>query len=95
LQIQGTLDQSWPELPAITELREIRENMGRALAGVVLTGKYAPILGARKIGQLRDNIASLEVSLTPEQVALLDEASKTDAGTKKVTIVSPKIASPF
>ena len=35
-----------------------------------------PIIGARKISQLQDNIASLEVSLTPEQVALLDEASK-------------------
>ena len=39
-----------------------------------------PVIGARKITQLEDTIAGREVSLTPEQVALLDEASKVDVG---------------
>ena len=39
-----------------------------------------PIIGARKLTQLEDNLASLTLTLTPEQVALLDEASKIDLG---------------
>lgn len=39
-------------------------------------GVVSPIFGARTLEQLEQNIASLEVSLTPEQMARLDEASK-------------------
>jgi diketogulonate reductase-like aldo/keto reductase len=39
-----------------------------------------PIIGARKLEQLRDNLASLELKLTPEQVRTLDEASQIDLG---------------
>ena len=39
-----------------------------------------PIVGARKLTQLEDNIASLTLSLTPDQLASLDEASKIELG---------------
>jgi len=39
-----------------------------------------PIIGARKFAQFQDNMASLEVTLSPEQVKSLDEASTIDLG---------------
>jgi aryl-alcohol dehydrogenase-like predicted oxidoreductase len=39
-----------------------------------------PIIGARKLDQLRDNLASLELVLTPGQVKTLDDASRIDLG---------------
>ena len=35
-----------------------------------------PIVGARKLDQFKDNLASLEVKLDPAQVGRLDQASK-------------------
>jgi aryl-alcohol dehydrogenase-like predicted oxidoreductase len=67
-------------------LQSVSKQTGRSKAQIALAWlRYRPvpvipIIGARKIGQLQDNIASIEVSLTPEQVALLDEASKIDLG---------------
>jgi diketogulonate reductase-like aldo/keto reductase len=39
-----------------------------------------PIIGARKLSQLHDNLASLEVTLSPDQLKTLDEASHVDLG---------------
>jgi len=39
-----------------------------------------PIIGARKLPQLEDNIASLSLSLTADQVKRLDEASEIEMG---------------
>ena len=39
-----------------------------------------PIIGAGKLSQLQDNLASLELSLSAEQVQALDEASQIDLG---------------
>jgi diketogulonate reductase-like aldo/keto reductase len=39
-----------------------------------------PILGARKLSQLQDNLASFDVLLSTEQVQVLDEASEIDLG---------------
>ena len=36
------------------------------------------IIGATKVAQLQDNIASLEVTLLPEQIATLNAASEPD-----------------
>jgi len=43
-------------------------------------GTVVPLLGARKVEQLRDNLGALEVLLTPEQSARLDEASDVPKG---------------
>ena len=39
-----------------------------------------PIIGARKLPQLQDNLASVEVSLSADQLKTLDEASRIDLG---------------
>ncbi|MBV8894361.1 MAG: aldo/keto reductase [Acidobacteria bacterium] len=39
-----------------------------------------PIISARRVAQLQDNLASLELDLSAEHVNLLDEASSIDAG---------------
>ena len=39
-----------------------------------------PIIGARKLSQLEDNLASLELKLSDVQVKTLDEASQIELG---------------
>jgi aryl-alcohol dehydrogenase-like predicted oxidoreductase len=42
----------------------------------VQPGVSSTIIGARRIGQLEDNVKSLDVSLTPEQLGRLDALTK-------------------
>lgn len=42
--------------------------------------RVIPIIGAKKEGQLEENLASLDFSLTDEQMQRLDDASKIDLG---------------
>jgi len=39
-----------------------------------------PIIGARKLSQLQDNLASFDLTLSAEQVKTLDEASRIELG---------------
>jgi diketogulonate reductase-like aldo/keto reductase len=39
-----------------------------------------PIIGARKLSKLQDNLASFDLALSGEQVKALDEASQIDPG---------------
>jgi len=39
-----------------------------------------PILGARKLTQLQDNLASFDLALTPDQFKILEDASHIDLG---------------
>jgi aryl-alcohol dehydrogenase-like predicted oxidoreductase len=39
-----------------------------------------PIIGARKLSQLQDNLASFDLTLSPEQLKTLDEASRIEPG---------------
>ena len=39
-----------------------------------------PIIGARKLTQLQDNLASSELVLSPNQVSVLDDASGIELG---------------
>ncbi len=43
-------------------------------------GSIVPILGARRLNQIRDNLNSLDVSLPEEHLRQLDEASRIDLG---------------
>ena len=70
----------------VTAVKEIAVETGRSMAQVALAwlGTRAvpviPIIGARKLSQLQDNLASFNVTLTADQVKTLDEASKIDLG---------------
>jgi aryl-alcohol dehydrogenase-like predicted oxidoreductase len=47
----------------------------RAQSGVII-----PIVGARKLTQFQDNLASIEVTLSPEHLQRLDEVSQIEVG---------------
>lgn len=75
-------DRNWRVLDA---LRAVAEQAGRPLAQVALAwastqpGVTSPILGASTVEQLRDNLASLDIGLTAEQLQTLDESSALEA----------------
>jgi aryl-alcohol dehydrogenase-like predicted oxidoreductase len=70
----------------VSALRQVSEQTGRSLAQVALAWlRYRPvpvipIIGSRRIAQLEDNLASLTLTLSPEQVTALDEASAIEMG---------------
>jgi len=51
-----------------------------------------PIIGGRKVEQLKENIAALDISLTPEQVRRIEEASPFDPGFPNNFIVGVPLA---
>ncbi len=71
---------------AVAALKTVAGQTGRSLAQVALAWlRYRhqpiiPILGARKLAQLQDNLASLELSLSAEQVRLLEDATCIEMG---------------
>jgi aryl-alcohol dehydrogenase-like predicted oxidoreductase len=70
----------------VSALKKISQQVGRSLAQVALAWlrhreiPVIPIVGARRIAQLEDNLASLELELTPAQVSALNEASAIEMG---------------
>src|SRR4029077_16309791 len=70
----------------VAAVKAVSDETGRSLAQVALAWlRYRPvpvipILGARKLSQLQDNLASFALSLSAEQVRALDEASQIDLG---------------
>lgn len=74
-------DRNWRVLDA---LRTVAAQVDRPLAQVALawvsaqSGITSPILGASKLEQLHDNLDSLEICLTSEQLQMLDESSALD-----------------
>jgi aryl-alcohol dehydrogenase-like predicted oxidoreductase len=70
----------------VAAVKKVSDETGRSLAQVALAWlqhrpvPVIPIIGARKLTQLQDNLASLELALSPDQVKTLDEASQIDPG---------------
>jgi aryl-alcohol dehydrogenase-like predicted oxidoreductase len=70
----------------VAGVEEIAKEIGRTPAQVALNwlrlGPYSviPILGARKLEQIEDNLGCLDFQLSPEQVAKLDAASTVALG---------------
>src|ERR1700691_1323648 len=70
----------------VAALKKVSQQVGHSAAQVALAWlRYRdipviPIVGARSVAQLQDNLASLELKLTSEQVAALDEASAIEMG---------------
>ncbi|WP_405828306.1 aldo/keto reductase [Streptomyces sp. NBC_01176] len=69
------------EYPVIDTVAEVADELGTTSAAVSLAwlrareGTVVPILGARRVDHLENNLAGLEVTLTPEQLRRLDEVS--------------------
>ena len=74
-------EKNWATLAA---LKTVAEEVGKPLAQVALAwASVQPavsslIIGATKVEQLQDNIASLDVTLSGEQIATLNRASEPD-----------------
>jgi aryl-alcohol dehydrogenase-like predicted oxidoreductase len=72
--------------PIISALKSVSEQVGRTMAQVALawlryrTLPVIPIIGARKVTQLQDNLASLDLELSAEQLKSLDGASRIELG---------------
>jgi aryl-alcohol dehydrogenase-like predicted oxidoreductase len=70
----------------VAAVRGVAGEVHQSLAQVALAWlRYRPvpvipIIGARKLSQLQDNLASFDLSLCTEQVQALDEASQIDLG---------------
>ncbi len=70
----------------VAAVKTVADECGRSMAQVALAWlrhrpvPVIPILGARKLSQLEDNLASLDLTLSPEQVKTLDDASHIDLG---------------
>jgi aryl-alcohol dehydrogenase-like predicted oxidoreductase len=70
----------------VAAVKAVAGQTGRSMAQVALAWlrhrsvPVTPIIGARKVAQLQDNLASLELDLSAEQVKSLDEASSIEAG---------------
>jgi aryl-alcohol dehydrogenase-like predicted oxidoreductase len=70
----------------VAAAKKVSEETGRSMAQVALAWlRYReipiiPIIGARRIAQLQDNLNSLTLDLTPEQVSALDQASAIELG---------------
>jgi aryl-alcohol dehydrogenase-like predicted oxidoreductase len=72
--------------PIISAVKSVSEQTGRTMAQVALawlrhqTVPVIPIIGARKVSQLQDNLASLDLELSAEQLKRLDRASRIELG---------------
>jgi aryl-alcohol dehydrogenase-like predicted oxidoreductase len=70
----------------VAAVKTVADQIGKSMAQVALAWlRYRPvpvipIIGARKLSQLQDNLASLDVSLSSDQLKLLGDASKIDLG---------------
>lgn len=78
-------------------VKEVASELGRTPAQVALAwalnapGVTAPVVGARTIAQLEDNLGALQVDLTPSQLARLDEVSAIDLGNPHALLASDHI----
>src|SRR5580700_2647887 len=72
--------------PVISAVKSVSTQVGRSMGQVALawlryqTVPVIPIIGARKVSQLRDNLASLNLELSAEQLKSLDGASRIEPG---------------
>ncbi len=84
--MKGFLPEQQRTERAVAAVKAVADQTGRSLAQVALAWlRYRelpviPILGARKLSQLQDNLASLDLALSAEQMNTLDEASRIELG---------------
>ena len=70
----------------VAAVKSVADETGRSLAQVALAWlRYRPvpvipIIGARKLAQFQDNLASFDLTLSADQLKTLDEASRIEPG---------------
>jgi aryl-alcohol dehydrogenase-like predicted oxidoreductase len=84
--MKGFLPEQQRAERVVAAVKNVADEVGRSLAQVSLAWLRSrpvpviPIIGARKLSQLQDNLASFELTLSSDQVKTLDEASKIELG---------------
>jgi aryl-alcohol dehydrogenase-like predicted oxidoreductase len=84
--MKGFMPEQQRASRVVAAVKAVSDQVGRSMAEVALAWlRYRPvpvipIIGARKLSQLQDNLASFALSLSTEQVQALDEASQIDLG---------------
>jgi len=84
--MKGFMPEQQRASRVVAAVKAVSDQTGRSMAQVALAWlRYRPvpvipIIGARKLSQLKDNLASFGLSLSTEQVKALDEASQIDLG---------------
>jgi aryl-alcohol dehydrogenase-like predicted oxidoreductase len=79
----------------VRAVKTVSEQSGRSMAQVALAWlgtrpvPVIPILGARRLSQLEDNLASFQGELSREHLKLLDDASRIDPGFPNKMFVNP------
>jgi aryl-alcohol dehydrogenase-like predicted oxidoreductase len=90
-RLSGEMMQNWmPEKQRtqriVSALRTVAGEVNRSLAQVAIAWldqrktPVIPIIGARKVHQLQDNLAAAELKLSPAQISALDAASQIEMG---------------
>ena len=70
----------------VAAVKSVSDEIGRSMAQVALAWlRYCPvpvipIIGARKLSQFQDNLASFDVTLSADHLKTLDEASVIELG---------------
>jgi len=70
----------------VAAVKAVADQAGRSMAQVALAwlrsrpAPVIPIIGARKLSQLEDNLASIDLSLSADQLKALEEASRIELG---------------
>jgi aryl-alcohol dehydrogenase-like predicted oxidoreductase len=84
--LKGFMPEQQRTTRILTAVKTVSEQIGRSMAQVALawlryrTVPVIPLIGARKLSQLQDNLASFDFELSAEQVKSLDEASRIELG---------------
>jgi aryl-alcohol dehydrogenase (NADP+) len=76
--VGGPRDDEFDVIDTVAAIAEEHETTSAAVALAWLLARpqtVVPIVGARRLAHLEDNLAGLEVNLSPEQLRVLDEAS--------------------
>ncbi len=84
-------------LAIVDVVKEVAAELDRTPAQVGLAwtlqnpGVTTPVVGARTLAQLQENLGALEVDLTADQVARLDEVSAIDLGFPHAMLASDHV----
>src|SRR5262249_24691706 len=95
LRLRDFLPEEKRAAAIVAAVKVVADETGRSMAQVAFAWlrhrpvPLVPIIGARKLSQLKDNLASLDLSLSASQVKTLDDARRIELGFPQTS--SPEI----
>ncbi|KAH9027117.1 aryl-alcohol dehydrogenase [NADP+] [Lactarius pseudohatsudake] len=76
------LTSDWERTPEEKKVCDVLEEIGKEVGteSITSTPYVFPIIGGRKVEQLKDNVTALDISLSAEQIKRIEEATPFDPG---------------